>query len=504
MDPSPLPAHLRTRLEDIAGPGEMNCDEDPRFNDGFIAIREKIEQLHGVDFDHLIEMGNHFLHTQAKDLRIAGYLLLALVTRHGPEGLAAGLRLYHGMIRNHWDHCHPRSLARRRAALAWLDNERLERLLQDRRTLPEPSLAKALHATMGELEQELMARDPEGTRAAPPCRVLRRWIDHCQPSTAEDQAAQAPEALERGRGFEPSANPDTWLEGVRGFHDHLLAEGELLQACALAQAARWGSLGLPPARQGVTRIPAPRSESWEGLESILNAGDWAAAFRRGMECFFEPGFHLALDLQYRLARATEGMDRPELGAYLQGSVRLLLKRLPELEALCFEDGRPFMDEATRRWLSESPSVNAAMSVPPGAADTTGQSFSDCIPPHLPPDMDWETLNRIPAMSLRDRARLGLLQADLSLRQGRRDVAHDVLVNLHRQLDQTHVLDWDPEIASALLGRLHATAKALDPTLARACARRLCAVAPVQAMTLPAIESACTHPPLDINRTGVLT
>ncbi|WP_083838840.1 TssA family type VI secretion system protein [Ectothiorhodospira sp. PHS-1] len=501
MNPAPLPTQLMTRLEDAVAPGRMTCDEDPRFTDGFVAIKEAFEQLQGTDFDHLIETCTDFLRCQAKDLRIVGYLFLALVTRHGHAGLAAGLRLYRDMVRNHWEHCHPRPPTRRRAAVAWLDNERLEGLLEAQTVGPDPREADVLAATLEDLVQALTTQDPEGAAEAPPCGVLRRWMDRCQARIRQDPAVQATKVTsgDRAEGSSArtesmtadssSADPDAWLEGIRGFHDHLLAEGELLQACALAQAVRWGSLGLPPARQGVTRIPPPRAESWAGLERLIRADDWEAAFQCGAECFFEPGFHLALDLQHRLARAADGMGRPELAIHLRESVRLLLKRLPGLEALSFEDKRPFMDETTRRWLSASPAATSALQVPSGSPDAPDPSASTTMPSRLSPDMDWDSLNRLPTRNLQDRWRLGLLRSDLCLRQGRRDVAHDLLVNLYRQLDEIHVLDWDPGIATALLERLHGTAVALDPDLARTCARRLCAVDPARAMALPAIEPA---------------
>ena len=42
-----------------------------------------------------------------KDLRVAGVLYVALLKRHGIEGITAGLALLRGLLERHWEHVHP-------------------------------------------------------------------------------------------------------------------------------------------------------------------------------------------------------------------------------------------------------------------------------------------------------------------------------------------------------------------------------------------------------------
>jgi type VI secretion system protein ImpA len=90
---------LRARLDEM---GKEILPEDFDANDPTRPAEAKRANWPGIE-----ELTRSTLATTAKDLRIAGYLLEALVRRYGFLGLRDGLRLLRGMLEQCWERMYP-------------------------------------------------------------------------------------------------------------------------------------------------------------------------------------------------------------------------------------------------------------------------------------------------------------------------------------------------------------------------------------------------------------
>ncbi|MFG6447093.1 type VI secretion system protein TssA [Roseateles sp. BYS180W] len=81
---------------------EMRRQDDPTLDQG-----EWVTEIKRADWPGLLQLCQTLLSTRSKDLRIAGWYAEAATRVHGYGGLASGLRLYAGLVRNYWDQVHP-------------------------------------------------------------------------------------------------------------------------------------------------------------------------------------------------------------------------------------------------------------------------------------------------------------------------------------------------------------------------------------------------------------
>ncbi len=100
-------------------PGENPAGEDLRYSPIFDDLKEARRaddpldrgdwkrEIKTSDWDRVITIAVEALAKKSKDLQIAAWLMEALIHREGFSGLAAGLRILFGLLRDHWEHMYP-------------------------------------------------------------------------------------------------------------------------------------------------------------------------------------------------------------------------------------------------------------------------------------------------------------------------------------------------------------------------------------------------------------
>lgn len=93
-------------LEQLLGPiaGEQTCGE-PLTGDVFSDIKELRK---ADDLRPIVELTANVLSSRSKDLRLAAYLVEALLQQHGIAGLRDGLAVLCGLMEQYWDEVYPR------------------------------------------------------------------------------------------------------------------------------------------------------------------------------------------------------------------------------------------------------------------------------------------------------------------------------------------------------------------------------------------------------------
>src|SRR5690606_30138406 len=114
-------------------------------------------------------------------------------------------------------------------------------------------------------------------------------------------------------------------------------------AAQLVRAIRWGEIEqAPPSDGGRTLVPAPPPHQREAFASMLAASQFDVLASAGEDLFPEPPFHFWLDLQRMIATALQALGPPAHAAHVAvtDATAALVRRLPTLSSLAFDDGTP--------------------------------------------------------------------------------------------------------------------------------------------------------------------
>lgn len=458
-----------TLLEAIAAP-LPDGGIDLRYSDDFLLVKREIDKLQDNDYGLVQERCCALLIEQSKDLRVAGYVLIAVVARAGLAGLldaAAGFRLLVGDL---WDICHPRRDSARLAALSLLNGARFEALAREAGRAATVEQLTALRCIVDDINALLRSHFGD---EAPQWRALDGWlkvkpqaprlVETSAPTGPPEPAAYAAESSPAQTGA-ATGRPvnDRTIRSEREAHALTCAlstyyreQGAQTQALAYTRALRWGGLCFPSAVQGRTRVPAPRSAAITDLENQQRLNDPEALVALCESFFLEPGGQFWLDLQYVSWQAAKASGSAELALFFAEQTRFLLRRFPSLADLSFDDGHPFAGVATRVWLDElmreSSPAQLKTCVEAGA-DDWGQGLAECLRgarelaarKKLSEALD--LLDQLKADNQERRLRLQLARVSLCLHGGRADVALPLVDALEEEAESCRLVLWDRSLA----------------------------------------------------------
>lgn len=452
------------------------CGDDPRYLDDFLLIKQEIDKLQGNDFARVVKLCREIMAEKSRDFRVAGYLLLASVYVDGMTGLLEAARGYRLLLETCWNDCHPQKPGPRLAALNWINHAKLESYArqhaEDAAAQQLTELRAIIDAVNSHFAQALGEQAPRWT-------VLDKWLQTSlkrsqpqsnppQPSDktkaaiplrevvkpVESAPAHSAEPLPSSLSSEPTAlNSERELTNLtRAIRDYLLQNRDYLRATAYTRALRWAPLSLPPHQQGATRIPAPRSAAINELNQLLAAGEHLALLLLCEKLFLEPGGHLALDLQRHACNAARALGHNDLAQLIADQTAALLRRIPELASLMFENGQPLAELATRQWLD---GLNAPQKSAP-ANEQTAAPWSAQLAEQIVAARQLVQRKQLPAalgllktcLAENDKQRLllQLAMARLCLEAGRPEVAQPVLDELQSTVEEKALHLWDQELA----------------------------------------------------------
>ena len=487
---------LTTPLDDGAG------REDPRYGDAFVVIKQEIDKLSGNDYDLIVNEAKSLLAEEGKDLRIAGYLLLALSYVHGIDGLRDGLWIYQGLLENCADQLFPRKPSARLAALRWLNNPKLAAYVEEQadragfETLEQirEAIAAINAAAAGLLEGE--------GDEIPRFTLLDDWLEDQlekqRPAPAAEQApTPSPEPAERQEPSASVSSPAPTLPDPAGTElteaervkigqtlcRHFSEAGDWMRAVALARALRWSGLKLPPNENGRTRLPAPRMAGVNAIRNALAGDNAEEALRLSEAMLFEPSGQFLLDLAWLSHEAATAMGNAELAKHIARQTGMLLERLQGVMDLQFEDGTPFASAESRAWLEQC--------MPGGEGGGAGLQarLDEELNNLIDQARDVANVRGLPealnlfagygAYTERQRFLMRMAMAGLCLEHGKVDIAWPVIDELWRTAEERHLAWWDTDLVITLARYARNALRALmgqaDETHRERYARRLEAI-----------------------------
>lgn len=497
-----LPEKIAGMLEPF---GAQNpSGEDPRYGDEFVLIKTEIDKLAFNDYNAVLTLCEEILRSQAKDMRITGYYLLASTYIHGLHGLADGLLLYRLLLERFADSIYPQKENAQIMALQWLSSSKLLAYTKQHQNQATYELVKKIGDEVEQLNKTIISMTNDETlclksvynwvketlKKIKPAEPAKPVVSKTEDSSAGPQTvdvhASVPETTPIAKANElvrnesaPTLNLDAYKSGgslsdtelyslMRKIVTQLNHDKDYLRSIAYARAARWGGMILPPNDKGKTRITPPRASGVNEIKMMLSQEDYEGALRKCEGIFFEAGGHVLLDLQFYASKAAKGIGKHDIASYIGYETDALLRRLPGLDALRFDDDTPFANAETAAWLgklngnSESAaSIVSASEEDAGLVEAINAACEKANEENL--NKALATLKDYRPRTEKQRFQLRLAMAQLCLDHGRPELAYPILEDLLEQAKSTSLALWDTGLAISVAKQLQNALRSLLST-----------------------------------------
>ncbi len=390
-------------LKPIAGSG---IGDDARNDPLYEAVQAQIDLLGsigagGVDWRLIKSNSLTLLERKTKDLRLAAYLVLALLYTERQSGLAVGLAILDGLVRDFWDGIYPKRVPARLAALSMV-GERAALVVQHTEPssgdiAPVAQVQEQLASLRVRLEavaaEALRAREDDGdgglnplwgrlqdykarlavlipTPAADPVQVdMSDQQEAAKEATAQsspsptmetkpkpEQLASPPVPPAAPRPPDLTAFPIWTREEATRLRAANLADSRSYLLLRLGEWLTFDGLALNDGRLHGNGPPAHRRAA---LAALYAGGQFAELINEAEQAL--AGRPLWLDLHRYTDQGLQGLGKKHEPAQraVRGAVAMLLVRLPDLLTARFADGAVVADPETQAWIAQFMGSKAA-------------------------------------------------------------------------------------------------------------------------------------------------
>lgn len=535
--PQPTAAHESgSRLEELARPfaqpipGAAPAGENARYDDEHQAIRNEVEKLGNptageVDWALVRDAGRTMLTTRSKDFQIASYFAVGAYTTEGLPGLVSGIAALSTLVQRYWEDGFPppKRIRARVNAIDWF----VDRVAARVESHPPAGVTREqlslLSAAAQELERVVLDRFGD---EPPNIYGLRETVQQFERATASQSPAAAPappEASSAQTATAPTAAPSASpvelaapkaeLADPAEVRRFLQQVGDSLYKASrqLFNASKEDPLAYRLCRQGLylsfvqappttdghlTMVPAPGPDREHALNTMAGAQNWAALLEEAESSLLRT--RLWLDVHRYVAMALGGLGHEAAREAVEAETAALVRRLPDLPNLMFNDGQPFASTPTREWLATlSPSggrpatADALEDGEPGAFEASlEEAHALAVAGSLGEAVQkLTTVVESEAGSGRQRFLARLAMADACSAGGAPALAEGILAGLCRDIERLGLQEWEPKLAErcyrsryeALAARAGDSATSRDELIETY--RQLCGVAPAAALEL---------------------
>lgn len=481
-----VPAEIDALLK----PFESNSvGEDPRYGDEFVLIKTEIDKLAFNDYNAVMTLAKEILLNVGKDIRVAGYFMLANTYINGVQGLIEGLILYRLLLEKYGDEIYPQKESARNSSLLWLNNNKLVAYTKQSQA---PVTLESVNMVAKQLERfnEVIIRITNDKTLC--LNSLNNWIKEKRKKL--DIPKQAPALKEekessdlnkdvtktsKESALEPTrqtvvsraeSNPladvdmssaisDTELYSfIRKIVKQLMAEKGYARGISYARAARWGGFSMPPHEKNKTRITPPRQSGISQITSLLGAGSNEDALRKCEGIFFEMGGHILLDLQMYACKAATALGNIDIANLIKYETAAFLQRFPGIETLRFDDDTPCANSECQAWLNNLSGSNKS-AIPLISASEDNNELLENINKACEEANDKDLnaglvmLDDYRPKTEKQRFQLKLGMSQLCLDHGRAELALPMLDELSEQANRTSLAIWDVGLAMSAARQL---------------------------------------------------
>jgi len=467
--------------------------EDPRYGDEFVLIKTEIDKLAFNDYNAVMTLAREILENQSKDIRVAGYFMLANTYINGAKGLIDGLILYRLLLERFGDDVYPTKESARNTSMLWLNNNKLAAYVKQHQNKIDLKTVDMVAKQIDRLNQVLVSVTNEETLCL---NSLNNWVKETRkkvdippppsPQTelkhsgnaevstndvVSNNLNAAPQSdVSQGNVSRAETNPlsgvdssssmsDTELYSlIRKIVNQLMADKEYARGISYARAARWGGFSMPPHENSKTRIAPPRQTGVNQITAFLAADDHEEALKKCEGIFFEMGGHILLDLQMYAHKAAKALGKSNVANLIAFETAAFLQRFPGIESLRFEDDSACANPECLTWLNKlgGTSKNEAplITADEDSAELLEEINQACEEAN---DKDLNAglrkLNGYRPKTEKQRFQLKLAMAQLCLDHGRAELALPMLDELTEQANRTSLAIWDVGLAMSAARQL---------------------------------------------------
>jgi type VI secretion system protein VasJ len=464
-------------------PAGESVRDDTRFEQLSAEIA-KIESMTTtvIDWSTALQLSSALLKTKSKDYRVGSYLVFSLYQLKGLEGLFNGLRMLEGLIRNFWDTGFPEKtrMRGRIGAFSWL-NDRFAAALG--RNLPKPvsddlilALEKAAQECLALLDEKL--RDEGAGDQAPHfseimAEIAGRANDvrarQMEAERSKEEAVRKAEAVAAGAILD-TADADRIIDECREklqrvadyYYETSPAEP---MSYLIRRGISWGLLaGLPIHENGITYVPPPSAADRQRSEELAGQGEWLALLGETESNFLTQAFVFSQQRQCVIALDHLGADYQGVKDAVISALASLIRRLPEILTLKFNDGTPFVDPPTRSWI-EKEVRGAAPSGGAGTGSAEGSKTEEEIGGAANEARRLAAAGKLQdavgvfrkgieqASRMRPRFMWKLQLAKLCIELGKPHLALPQLASLDEDVNRYGLQEWEPELSLDVVRQL---------------------------------------------------
>jgi len=463
--------------------------EDPRYSDRFTDIKHEVDKLSDCDYIKVFKLSCELLKEEAKDLRVAGYLVLSSAYLHGVEGVINSLEVYRVFLEKYWDGCFPSSDNAKISAVSWINNKKVSYFLERKDLNCSQELLDTLKSQIVSFNQISSEKTND---ASQPFGVLSSWLEmaqlHIDEQSKLDQAdrdakhkvdqerreherelakleeleSQALAKDEQVRNLTERlvAEPVQRAIVVERLINQLVIEEKYIEAVLHARASKWGFEKAPQvSAEGATSIEFPAEVKLDILTVIENPVERLVACEK---MFLEENAEFCFDLQMIAGNAAKDMHHKELLKTIKQQTGDLLDKFPDLIESSYQSGVQFASETARLWLDDI--VKSRSDSNPLAAlgnntdldkelDKAFKQAKDIVEDEdLNAGLRCITKLAMPNELMRVKQKLNM--ALLCVEFSRNDLAMPVLNELFNSTNSNLLHLWQPKLAMLLWQTLH--------------------------------------------------
>lgn len=453
---------------------DMPAGDPVTYDPDFEAIKAEIGKLdkgEQPEWPDIVARGTEILKTRGKDLTVACYVAVGLFHQKGYPGLAGGLLMLDALLATYWDTLYPEKnrVRGRVAALSWMHDRGAHAV---GRKSPNRSDNEPAQAALDALNRISALSDDKLGQESPGMRELIRALE----TAVRDSAAPAPSAAPAAStssggagGSMPGLTLDSWDGALRSIGT-VGTEIEKIVAYMISynpgspipyllnRGLAWCRIIEPPPAgdDGMTPFPAPDPGMIAGWEALAAGNQWKQLVEEAEKRLSSAPF--LLDINYHVARGLDGLGNPAARQAVVEQTLALVRRLPKLLDLKYQDGRPFASDATRAWL-EAAGAGAGGG---GGGASPSEEPDDPLGPatqeartlaargKLGDAVTLMTDGMLQCVSPRDSFRWRLALAGVCLDAGQAVAAVAHLEALDDEVDRHGLESWEPALVSEWL------------------------------------------------------
>lgn len=458
-------------LELVAPIADSNpVGDDPKYSVEFEYVKAEIAKMTERDWEQIHINARKVLTSQAKDITLMCYGLLASTVAKGWIEGAAMAQAMAQLCREQWDALHPQRERARQNSFKWLTEERtLGTFAQVAVASGDHEALKAFAAALNELKGILNEKFPE---APPSIKPLIQFVEEKAKSTKPVAVSAAPTPAPRST--EPPASGATssaplaaptvgdgasksdLMSALRKIGLSLSsAEPDNPIGYKLLRISRWQEISVPPKNdKGVTTFPPPNPQRAAFLDGQYAQKSWAPILEKSEPAFTEPGLHFWLDLQFYAVQAFQGKGLEACADAIRLELRALLKRVPTLVDLKYNDGTPFANGQTKAWLEEIAQEGSGVARQSAAArEETLESDLETAKELASSGKVSDALDVLQAGLIygdqRSRTLRQLEIARLALQHGKVRAALAVATEIADRAERMSLAAWEPQLARSI-------------------------------------------------------